>query len=280
MFVRYIYSIYIYNIYTGITGRIFLFAIDSHLVGPVNIRRILEITPGHSVSDLYTQVIPIVSYSSQPDTLFLPPNNSKNYFQEGNIPLHSPIHYSLFLWIERPALNTFDSKILRERRRWEKRFASDGRKKKKNWPTEERISDRVGSRLFLFFSYFIRVSSVRLIKGEYRRGRIGVKLEAAEIDIIHLPAKVGKVSKGEKEGEERDGKWSDAARYDRSRSAHKEMSDWSRKRSSPLAFAVARARYIVWSPVLPSPIIFSPSKNGHGKIRRGRKKLDNIINNK
>lgn len=154
MFVRYIYSIYIYNIYTGITGRIFLFAIDSHLVGPVNIQRILEITPGHSVSDLYTQVIPIVSYSSQPDTLFLPPNNSKNYFQEGNIPLHSPIHYSPFLWIECPALNTFDSKILRERRRWEKRFASDGRKKKKNWPTEERISDRVGSRLFLFFFIF------------------------------------------------------------------------------------------------------------------------------
>ena len=52
-----------------------------------------------------------------------------------------------------------------------------------------------------------------------------MKLEAAEIDIIHLPAKVGKVSKGEKEGEERDGIWSDAARYDRSRSAHKEMSD-------------------------------------------------------
>lgn len=160
MFVRYIYSIYIYNIYTGIAGRIFLFAIDSHLVGPVNIRRILEITPGHSVSDLYTQVIPIVSYSSQPDTLFLPPNNSKNYFQEGNIPLHSPIHYSPFLRIERPALNTFDSKILRERRRWEKRFASDGRKKKKNWPTEERISDRVGSRLFFFFhiSYAFRRS--------------------------------------------------------------------------------------------------------------------------
>lgn len=72
-------------------SQIFLFAIDSHFAGPVNIQRILEITPGNGVSDLYTQVILIVSYSSRPDArtwllverfLSMLFNNSKNYFQE------------------------------------------------------------------------------------------------------------------------------------------------------------------------------------------------------
>lgn len=82
-------------------SQIFLFAIDSHFAGPVNIQRILEITPGNGVSDLYTQVILIVSYSSQPNArtrawllerfLSMLFNNSKNYFQE-----HSPFLNSLF----------------------------------------------------------------------------------------------------------------------------------------------------------------------------------------
>lgn len=72
--------------------------------------------------------------------------------------------------------------------------------KKKNWPTEERISEYSEKGSHFFFSYFIRVSSV---------GRIdqrGISAEggsawnsAAEIDIIHLSVKVGKVSKAKKE---------------------------------------------------------------------------------
>lgn len=50
---------------------------------------------------------------------------------------------------------------------------------------------------------------------------------------------------------------------DRSR-ARKEMSDWSRKRSSPLAFAVD----IYTGSAVPSPMIFSLSKNRMEKIRK------------
>lgn len=127
--------------------------------------------------------------------------------------------------------------------------------KKKNWPTEERISDGEKGSHF-FFSYFIRVSSV---------GRIdqrGISAEggsawnsAAEIDIIHLSVKVRKVSKAKKE-------------TGNGRMRRPQSCTQGNVGLIPKTFESPRfcSRYIYR---IPSPMIFSLEKqDGHEKIRK------------
>lgn len=79
--------------------------------------------------------------------------------------------------------------------------------KKKNWPTEERISDGEKGSHFFFFIFHTRfIGRSDWSKGNICRGRIGVKLGRGN----RYYTSVGKSWKSI-EGEERDGKWSNAA---------------------------------------------------------------------
>lgn len=173
MFVRCSIYIYIY-IYTRIVGQIFLFAIDSHLVGPVNIQHWKS--HGSTVYRIYTpKLFPsFLILLSQTVRVYVhgcwsnhPPNNSNNYFQEGNT---SPFSNSLFSIALNPVLNVrFEDPSRRERRRWGKRWIRIGRKEKRRTDRPRKESLNIAKRGVIFFfhiSYAFH-RSVGLIKGEY-----------------------------------------------------------------------------------------------------------------
>lgn len=142
------------------------------------------------------------------------------------------------------------------------------KKKKRRADRPKKESLIVKRERVFFFSHILY--AVELIKGEYRRYEGSAWNSAAEADIIHLSAKVGKVSRGWK-GRRRKTREMVGCGALRPSRAHKET-DWSRKRSSPLAFAVAARN------ILDQTSSFPPQwsrKVGWTRRKRGeRKKLD------